>query len=199
MHSNDPVSLNTRLFGFGILRKILLCCSVQIVGTSRLVRLSGNIKSRQLKHWCLLVKLFYGRSQIDWQSFLYSFVATFLCHFMSVLWRLSFCGLFSFSCWSPFDCFATSSKSCSIQRQENGRPTVNFRSVLFSFSACLLSKTRTQIQERIMANFDCPWHWKRPEIFAFPFPVVLSVGFASAFLSSVLFLFFFSRFRGRWI
>jgi hypothetical protein len=36
-----------------------------------------------------------------------------------------------------------------------------------------------------MANFDCPWHWKRPEIFAFPFPVVLSVGFASAFLSSV--------------
>ncbi len=74
---------------------------------------------------------------------------------MSILWRLPFVfGLFSLLRSSPFWLFChRNSESCSIQRQENGRPTViNFRSALVVPSALVCWKTRTRIQERIMGQ-----------------------------------------------
>jgi len=126
---------------FGILHQILLYCSVPIVGTSRLVLLSGNIKT---------LETFLPFSQtLLWQGphrtgNLFSIHSRPL---SSAIWWVSYgaCLL----CWSlflcstPFDCFVAGSKSCSVQRQENGRPTVKFRSTLLSALVC--SKTRTQI------------------------------------------------------
>lgn len=103
---------------------------------------------------------------------------------------------------SPFDCFVTTKQQKPLFNPAPGKtdgPTVNFRPALVSFSACLLSKTRARIHGRRMANFDCPWHWKRSAQQRV-FPRCLGDLFCvSAFLSSRFLVFFHPVFPGRWI